>query len=176
MEPGFKSQGTSFGPFATFKGAASLSGPLFNASALGYQTKATEAQAQAAVAQYRKTVLTAFMEVEDALITVQKSGEQRLAQEQQVASLQSAFNLADFRYQGGRASYLDVLTAQRSLFESELSLARTRRAQLTSVVQLYKALGGGWSPGAAGPEQATEGARGESAGPVESHTAKSFDR
>ena len=173
---GLQISGSSFGPYATFKGAASLSGPLFNASALGYQTKATEAQAQAAVAQYRKTVLTAFMEVEDALIAVQKTGEQRTAQEQQVASLQSALTLADFRYQGGRASYLDVLTAQRSLFDSELSLARTRRGQLTSVVQLYKALGGGWSPGAAGPGQATEGKGRETADPVESHTAKSIDR
>ena len=172
---GLQISGASFGPFATFKGAASLSGPLFNASALGYQAKATEAQAQAAVAQYRKTVLTAFMEVEDALITVQKTGEQRLAQEQQVAALQSALILADFRYQGGRASYLDVLTAQRSLFESELSLARTRRGQLTSVVQLYKALGGGWSPSAAGSGQATEGKGGRIAESVESHTAKSSD-
>ena len=173
---GLQISDATFGPFATFKGAASLSGPLFNASALGYQAKATEAQAQAAVAQYRRTVLTAFMEVEDALITVQKTGEQRVALEQQVAALQSALTLADSRYQGGRASYLDVLTAQRSLFESELSLARTRRGQLISVVQLYKALGGGWSPGAAGPGQATEGMRGETGQPVESHTAKSVDR
>ena len=173
---GLQISGSSFGPYATFKGAASLSGPLFNASALGYQTKATEAQAQAAVAQYRKTVLTAFMEVEDALIAVQKTGEQRIAQEQQVASLQSALTLADFRYQGGRASYLDVLTAQRSLFDSELSLARTRRGQLTSVVQLYKALGGGWSPGAAEPGQATEGKGGGTVEPVESQTARSVER
>ena len=173
---GLQISGSSFGPFATFKGAASLSGPLFNASALGYQTKATEAQAQAAVAQYRKTVLTAFMEVEDALIAVQKTGEQRIAQEQQVASLQSAFTLADFRYQGGRASYLDVLTAQRDLFNSELALARTRRTQLTSVVQLYKALGGGWFPGTAGSGPATVGTRGETAESVESHTARSVDR
>jgi multidrug efflux system outer membrane protein len=142
---GFQISGSSVGPFATFKGSASLSGPLLNATALGYQVKVTEAQAEAAVAQYRKTILTAFKEVEDALIAVQKSGEQRTAQEQQVAALQSAFSLADSRYQGGRASYLDVLTAQRSLFDAELGLARTRRAQLTSVVQLYKALGGGWS-------------------------------
>jgi outer membrane protein, multidrug efflux system len=173
---GFQISGSSVGPFATFKGAASLTGPLFNASALGYQTKATEAQAQAAEAQYRKTVLTAFKEVEDALIAVEKTGEQRTALEQQVASLQSAFTLAEFRYQGGRASYLDVLTAQRSLFESELSLARTRRGQLTSVVQLYKALGGGWSPGAAGPVKATVGTRGKTAEPVESPTARSVDR
>jgi multidrug efflux system outer membrane protein len=143
---GLQVQGTSVGPFAVFKGSASLTGPIFNASALGYQVKATEAQTEAAVAQYRKTVLTAFQEVEDALIAVEKTAEQRTAQEQQVAALQSAYSLADFRYQGGRASYLDVLTAQRSLFDAELALARTRRAQLQSVVQLYKSLGGGWSP------------------------------
>jgi multidrug efflux system outer membrane protein len=62
-----------------------------------------------------------------------------------VAALQSAFRFSDLRYQGGRASYLDVLTAQRSLFEAELGLARTRRGQLKSIVELYKALGGGWS-------------------------------
>ena len=169
---GLQFQGSSFGPFATFKGAASLTGPIFNASALGYQVKATEAQTQAAVAQYRKTVLTAFQEVEDALIAVQKTGEQRTAQEQQVAALRSAYALADFRYQGGRASYLDVLSAQRSLFDAELALARTRRAQLTSVVQLYKALGGGWSPGMAGAVQVTGGMRKETAEPVESPTAR----
>jgi multidrug efflux system outer membrane protein len=160
---GLQFQGSSFGPFATFKGSASLTGPLFNASALGYQVKATEAKTQAAVAQYRKTVLSAFQEVEDALIAVQKTGEQRTALEQQVKALQSAYSLADFRYQGGRASYLDVLTAQRSLFDSELALARTRRAQLTSVVQLYKALGGGWSPEMGGRKTQPAGSRGESA-------------
>jgi multidrug efflux system outer membrane protein len=160
---GLQFQGDSIGPFATFKGAASLTGPIFNASALGYQVKASEAVTQAAVAQYRKTVLTAFQEVEDALIAVQKTGEQRIAQEQQVKALQSAYSLADFRYQGGRASYLDVLTAQRSLFDSELALARTRRAQLTSVVQLYKALGGGWSPEMGGRKTQPAGSRGESA-------------
>jgi len=140
---GLQFQGTSFGPYAVFKGAASVTGPIFNASALGYQVKA---QTQAAVAQYRKAVLTAFQEVEDALIAVQKTGEQQKALEEQVTALQSAYNLADVRYQGGRASYLDKLTAQRSLFESELGLARARRANLKSTVQLYKVLGGGWSP------------------------------
>jgi len=143
---GIRFSGDSNGPFAVFKGAASLTGPIFNASALGYQVRAQEAMTQAAVAQYRKTVLTAFQEVEDALIAVQKTAEQRTALEQQVAALQSAYRLADFRYQGGRASYLDALTAQRDLFNSEVALARTRRAQLTSIVQLYKTLGGGWSP------------------------------
>lgn len=168
---GLQFQGTSFGPYAVFKGAASVTGPIFNASALGYQVKAQEAQTQAAVVQYRKTVLTAFQEVEDALIAVQKVGEQQKALEEQVAALQSAYNLADVRYQGGRASYLDKLTAQRALFESELGLARAHRAQLKSVVQLYKVLGGGWSPETAKPPQAA-GDRGDTAEPIEDGTRR----
>jgi multidrug efflux system outer membrane protein len=163
---GLQFQGNSFGPYAVFRGAASMTGPIFNAGALGYQVKATEATTQAAVAQYRKTVLTAFQEVEDALIAVQKTGEQQKALDEQVAALQSAYNLADVRYQGGRASYLDKLTAQRALFESELSLARARRAQLKSIVQLYKVLGGGWSPETAKQPQ-TAGERADTAESIE---------
>ncbi len=145
---GFQVSGSSVGPFAVFNGSAALSGPILNATALGYHVRVTEAQADAALAQYKKTVLTAFKEVEDSLIALQKAGEQRTAQDLQVAALQSAFRFSELRYQGGRASYLDALTAQRSLFEAELALARTRRNQLKSVIQLYKALGGGWSPAA----------------------------
>jgi len=168
---GVRFSGDSNGPFAIFKGSASLTGPIFNASALGYQVRAQEAVTQAAIAQYRKTVLTAFQEVEDALIAVQKTGEQRTALEQQVAALQSAYRLADFRYQGGRASYLDALTAQRDLFTSELTLARTRRAQLQSVVQLYKVLGGGWSPEIPGKNTETAGSRREGAESLEATPA-----
>jgi multidrug efflux system outer membrane protein len=138
----------SFAPgvaFTQFAGA-SVTGPLLNATSLGYEVKVAEARTKQASLQYEKTIVTAFKEVEDALIAVQKSREQREALEAQVKSLRSALELADLRYQGGRASYLDVLTAQRTLFDAELALARTRRTQLVSVVQLYKALGGGWSP------------------------------
>lgn len=136
----------SLGPFASFSGGGTLTGPLLNATALGYQVKSNEAQTRAMLAEYDKTILTAFQEVEDALIAVEKVGEQRKAQEEKVAALQSSLRLANLRYQGGRASYLDLLTAQRDLFEAELDLADTRGTQLTSVVDLYKALGGGWSP------------------------------
>ena len=138
--------GTSIGPLFIQNIAASLTGPLLNATALGYQVTANEMKARQAALQYEKAVVNAFKEVEDALIAVQKTREQREAQEQQVTALQSALHFADQRYQGGRASYLDVLTSQRSLFEAELDLAKTRRVQLISVVQLYKALGGGWVP------------------------------
>ncbi len=137
--------GNSLGPLFIQNISATLAGPLLNATALGYQVTVNERLAQQAALQYEKAIVNALREVEDALIAVQKTGEQRQAQEQQVAALQSAFHFAEQRYQGGRASYLDVLTSQRSLFESELALARTLQGQLVSVVQLYAALGGGWS-------------------------------
>jgi len=124
----------------------SLAGPLFNAQILGFQQQAAEAQARQAVAQYEQTILVAFREVEDALVAVRKTRDQTLAQEEQVTALRSALHLADLRYKGGLANYLDVLIAQRSLFDAELSLTATRRLNLVSIVQLYKALGGGWPP------------------------------
>jgi multidrug efflux system outer membrane protein len=130
----------------------SLTGPLFNAQILGFQQQAAEAQARQAVAQYEQTILVAFREVDDALVAVRKTRDQTLAQEEQVTALRSALHLADLRYKGGLANYLDVLIAQRSLFDAELSLTATRRLHLVSIVQLYKALGGGWSP--TGPGEA----------------------
>ena len=132
----------------TFFGVAgpSLAGPLLNANILGFQQEASEAQTGQAVAQYEQTILVAFREVEDALVAVTTAVEQVTAQEKQVKALQSALHLANLRYTGGIANYLDVLIAQRNLFDAELSLASTRRLHLVSVVQLYKALGGGWSP------------------------------
>jgi multidrug efflux system outer membrane protein len=123
-----------------------VTGPLLNATSLGFQQDAAEAQTRQAVAQYKQTILVAFKEVEDALAGVGTAREQAAAQERQVNALQAALRLANLRYKGGLANYLDVLIAQRNLFDAELSLASTRRLYLTSVVQLYKALGGGWSP------------------------------
>ena len=126
-----------------------LAGPLINAQTLGYEQQAVEAQARQVLAQYEKTVLVAFREVEDALVAVRTAREQSQAQEAQVAALRSALHLAELRYRGGISNYLDVLTAKRSLFDAELSLAATNRLNLVSVVQLYKALGGGWPPNGA---------------------------
>lgn len=124
----------------------SVVGPLFNAQILGFQQEAVEAQARQALAQYEQSILIAFKEVEDALVAVHTAQDQRTAQAAQVESLRSALRLATLRYRGGLANYLDVLIAQRNLFDAELSLASTHRLHLVSVVQLYKALGGGWSP------------------------------
>ncbi len=124
-----------------------LAGPILNAQTLGFQQQVAEAQAKQALAQYQQTILVAFKEVEDALVAVRTAREQSQAQEAQVVALRSALHLADLRYKGGISNYLDVLTARRSLFDAELSLTATRRLHLVSVVQLYKALGGGWSSG-----------------------------
>jgi outer membrane protein, multidrug efflux system len=120
--------------------------PLLNAQVLGFQQEAAEAQTRQAVAQYEQAILVAFKEVEDALVGVSTAREQAAAQERQVNALRSALHLANLRYKGGLANYLDVLIAQRNLFDAELALAATNRLHLVSVVQLYKALGGGWSP------------------------------
>ena len=139
---------SSFGVFG-----AGLAAPLLNAQVLGFQQKAVEAQSKQAVAQYQQAVLTALREVEDSLVAVQTARTQSESQQQQVAALQSALKLAELRYKGGLANYLDVLVARRNLFESELALTSTRRLLLASVVQLYKALGGGWSPEMASVEE-----------------------
>jgi outer membrane protein, multidrug efflux system len=136
----------------------SIVGPLLNAQILGFQQDAAEAQARETIAQYEQAILVAFREVEDALVAVATAREQRAAQAQQVDALRSAMQLASLRYRGGLANYLDVLVAQRNLFDAELALTATHRLQLVSVVQLYKALGGGWQaydPGTSAPMLAT---------------------
>ena len=119
-------------------------GPVLNAQTLGFQKDAVEAQARQALAEYEQTLLVAFREVEDALVAVRTARDQRAAQADQVEALRSALRLADLRYGGGVTSYVDVLIAKRNLFDAELALAETHRLHLVSVVQLYKALGGGW--------------------------------
>ncbi len=131
-----------------------LAGPLLNAQILGFQQDAVEAQARQAVAQYEQSILVAFKEVEDALVAVRTARDQRAAQVAQVEALRSALRLANLRYKGGLANYLDVLIAQRNLFEAELALSGTHRLHLVSIVQLYKALGGGWSPEVPQPAKA----------------------
>lgn len=128
-----------------------LAAPFLNAKELGFNQKAAEAQTKQVLAQYEQTVFSAFREVEDALVAVSTAREQRKAQVRQVEALRSALELASLRYESGLANYLDVLVAQRDLFAAELALSGTHRLYLVSVVQLYKALGGGWSPEGAAP-------------------------
>ncbi len=127
-------------------GGLGLAGPLLNAKSLGFEQRAAEAQARQALAQYEQTILVAFKEVEDALIAIRTVNDQLAAQQKQVEALHSALRVANLRYQGGITSYVDVLLAKRNLFDVESALSATQRLHLVSVVQLYKALGGGWVP------------------------------
>ena len=120
--------------------------PIINAQGLGFEQRAAEARARQALAQYEQAILVAFKEVEDALAAIQTVKDQLVAQKKQVDALHSALNVADLRYKGGITSYVDVLLAKRNLFDAEFSLSATHRFHLISIVQLYRALGGGWLP------------------------------
>ena len=128
------------------EGGIGLAAPLFNARILGFEQRAAEAQANQALAHYRQTILIAFKEVEDALIAIRTASEQRQARQQQVAALQSALHVASLRYKAGITSYVDVLLAKRNLYQAKFSHTEALRLHLVSIVQLYKALGGGWQP------------------------------
>lgn len=118
--------------------------PLFTAGRISGNVKAQEAREQQALIQYQHAIEQAFREVEDALVFHRKAREVRAARESRAGQLQRALFLANLRYTRGLANYLDVLDAERQLFSAQIDLAATTRDQLKAVVQLYKALGGGW--------------------------------
>src|SRR6185436_6671976 len=97
------------------------------------------------IAQYHKTILVAFQETGDALAAQQNLVARRAALESQVAALRKSAENALLRYDAGRSSYFEVLEAQQQLFPALDELARVQQAQLAAVVDLYKALGGGWN-------------------------------
>ncbi len=118
--------------------------PIFTAGRLRANVRLTEAQEREAALNYERTIQGAFREVSDSLVGYGKTGEQRTQQELLVAALRETDRLSTLRYRGGLDSYLQVLDAERNLFTGELRLAQLRRDELLSVVQLYRALGGGW--------------------------------
>ena len=118
--------------------------PIFNAGQTRNKVKLTRAEEREAVANYLKAVNTGFKEVSDALTDVQKNREQREQEELLVNALKDATSLSTLRYKGGLDSYLQVLDSERNEFSGELTLAQLRKNELLSVVQLYRALGGGW--------------------------------
>jgi outer membrane protein, multidrug efflux system len=124
---------------------ASLVGPIFEGGRLKATVAAQEAFWNESIAQYKKTVTVAFQETSDALVAQQTLVGQRDALEQQVVALKESVDLALQRYDAGRATYFEVLEAEQLLFPSQDALAQTQRDQLIAVVNLYKALGGGWN-------------------------------
>jgi NodT family efflux transporter outer membrane factor (OMF) lipoprotein len=118
--------------------------PIFNAGKIRNNVRYTEAQRQEALANYEKSIKSAFREVSDAIVGYRKTAEQRAQEELLVKALQDTDRLSTLRYQGGLDSYLQVLDAERNLFQGQLDLARLRRDELVAIVSLYRALGGGW--------------------------------
>jgi multidrug efflux system outer membrane protein len=149
------SGGGSFGRSSAFSGlmssqlgiwsyGAQVSQPIFTGGALRGNLRLAESQHRQALISYRQTIQQAFGDVSDALIGYQKFHQVRVRQEDTVKDLQESVRLSNMRYNGGTTTYLEVLDGQRSLFSAELTLAEARGTEYQSLVQLYRALGGGW--------------------------------
>jgi multidrug efflux system outer membrane protein len=132
------------GPARVWSYAGAVTLPIFTAGSIGGQVKQAEAQQQQALFQYQKSIQVAFQEVADALVSLQKTREQLVVQGSQVDALRTYARLARLRFEGGYTSYIEVLDAERSLFNAQLSYAQTQGVVFTSAVSLYKAMGGGW--------------------------------
>jgi multidrug efflux system outer membrane protein len=118
--------------------------PIFTAGRIKSNVRFTEAQREIFLINYERTIQSAFREVSDSLIAYRKVKEVRGQRELLVKALQDRSRLAYMRYNGGVSNLLEALDADRDLFDAELSLAQSRRDELLTVVQVYKALGGGW--------------------------------
>ena len=132
------------GGTAAWNAGASLTGPIFQFGVNKRRVEIERARTEQAKREYEKTVISAFKEVEDALISVSTYGKELEARELQARSAVNAQTLAQLRYDKGVTSYLEVITLQGYAFDAELSLSGTRRSLFESYINLYKALGGGW--------------------------------
>lgn len=132
------------GPNSAWSFVPQLSQPIFTAGRLGSTVRLAEAQRDSALVQYQKAIQTAFTEVSNSLIAHRRVREARIKQEALVAALEERKGLAYMRYEGGVDTQLNALDADRDLLQAQLDLRQIRLSELLSVVQLYKALGGGW--------------------------------
>ncbi len=133
------------GDAATWSIAGGLFSPFFNSGQLKAQAEAQRARAEQVARGYEAALQRAFQETEDALVAVRTLREEHAARQRQLAAARNAARLSRARYDGGVVDYLEVLDSERSLFAAELDESATLRQTLNAVVQLYKALGGGWS-------------------------------
>jgi multidrug efflux system outer membrane protein len=132
------------GPHSAWTFVPQITQPIFTAGRLKSGVRLAQAQRDSAVIQYQKTIQTAFTEVSNALIAHQRVKESRVQQEALVAALDDRTRLAYVRYRGGVDTQLNALDADRDLFQAQLNLSQIELNEALSVVQLYKALGGGW--------------------------------
>jgi outer membrane protein TolC len=140
--------GKVFDPQSTSAGiAAGITSPIFNAGRIRSNIEAQDAAEEQAFHGYRSTVLTALSEVEDALIACRRTTERLATLEKATAAAREADEIARQRYQTGEIDFITVLDAQRSLLGLESNLFSVRADRTIAYIQLYKALGGGWSSG-----------------------------
>ena len=137
------------GSFA-FTGTAQLLQPIFDHGRNRANLEVAQVNRDIAIAQYERSIQSAFREVSDALAGRATLGEQLRAQAAQVQALAITYRLADLRYRAGAASFLDTLDAQRSLFAAQQALVQTQTLRLQNLVALYRVLGGGWKEAPAG--------------------------
>ncbi|MBY0444431.1 MAG: efflux transporter outer membrane subunit [Burkholderiales bacterium] len=135
------------GPAKTWSFLGNLAAPLFENGRTAANVDGATARQKQAVANYRLSIQQAFAETQNALAARSSSVKIVAAQQQQLDSLTRQLKLATLRYDNGFSGYLEVLDAQRSLFQAQLNLAAAQRDQLNATVDLYKALGGGWKVG-----------------------------
>lgn len=124
--------------------ALGLSMPIFDAGRTGARVDQATASQKEALANYRKTVQTAFKEVNDALVGIKEYDEEESANRAQVTAARRAQELAQARYEAGYSGFMDVLDAQRTTNSAQLQYLTSRRNRLAVAVDLFKALGGGW--------------------------------
>jgi multidrug efflux system outer membrane protein len=129
---------------AAWNMGAGLLGPLFNFNKNKRRVQIQRAKTEEALYQYRKTVLYAFKEVEDALVDIETYKEEIKSRQSHFDAANNAMQLSQQRYDKGVTSYLEVLETQRQAFESELNLSKTKQELFNSYMKLYKAIGGGW--------------------------------
>jgi multidrug efflux system outer membrane protein len=127
---------------------ASLAGPIFQGGALRAQYAASKARFDEAKAAYEQTVLNSLQEVSTTLIAREKLADIRTYEEQAASALAASVELATQRYLVGKSGYFEVLQAQQELYPTQRAQAQAQASELIAVVQLYKALGGGWQTGA----------------------------
>jgi len=132
------------GPAGLWSFVAGLTQPIFTGGRIRSGVRFAEGQQQEALLRYEQSIQQAFREVSDALVAYRKNQEFRQQQELLTNSAQDASQLSETRYRSGVTSYLEVLTNETNYFDAELGLARARADELLAVIELYRALGGGW--------------------------------
>ncbi|MBL4674741.1 MAG: efflux transporter outer membrane subunit [Mucilaginibacter sp.] len=124
--------------------AGGLTQPIFNRKKLKTQFEVAKVEREKTVLQFRQSVLNAVGEVSDALVKIEKLKAQQTIAANRVSTLQQATGNANLLFKNGMANYLEVITAQSNVLQSELELASIKRQQLSAVAELYRSLGGGW--------------------------------